>query len=207
MFGRHTSTDTQSTDASSADSAFDERGERVMTRSAPGPGDAGGTTTRTRRRFRPSAYRAGSADPVAGDPAMPMGPAEETNVDGTSIGEPVTEPVAELPRRMHVSAAATLSVVVGTLAVAASLTGLLAPLGFAGGILAVLIGVVAVYAVRRPAVAGHSLVGLGVLFGLVAIVLAVLAMTGSVGWLTKSSDEIATVHNWLNDHMHWLRRW
>jgi hypothetical protein len=205
MFGRHTSTDPQSSDAPSADSAFGERGERVMTRSAPGPGDA--TTARTRRRFRPSAYRGGSADPMAAGPAVPVDAADETNVDGTSIGEPVTEPVAESPRWVHVSAAATLSVVVGTLAVAASLTGLLAPLGFVGGILAVLIGVFALYAVRRPAVAGHSLVGLGVLFGLVAIVLAVLAMTGSVGWLTKSSDEVATVHNWLNDHMHWLRRW
>jgi hypothetical protein len=204
MFGRHTSTDPRSSDA---DSAFDERGERVMTRIGPGPDDADGTTTRTRRRFRPSAYRGASADPMAAGPAVPMGSADETNVDGTSIGEPVTEPMTASPRRMHVSAAATLSLIVGTLAIAASLTGLLAPLGFVGGVLAVLLGVFALYAVRRPAVAGHSLVGLGILFGLVAIVLAVLAMTGSVAWLTKSSDEIATVHNWLNDHMHWLRRW
>jgi hypothetical protein len=206
MFGRHTSTDAQSSDTQSGDTAFDERGERVMTRTDAVP-TSDASATRVRRRFRPTLSRGSRPDPVVGDPATPIGAADETNVDGTRIGEPVvTEPVVT-PRRVHVSGAATLSLIIGTLAIAATLTGLLAPLGFAAGILAVLVGILALYAVRRPAVAGHSLVGLGVVFGLVAIVLSVLAMGGSLSWLSKSNDEIATVHNWLNNHMHWLRRW
>jgi hypothetical protein len=102
---------------------------------------------------------------------------------------------------------ATLSLIAGTLAVAATLTGLLAPLGFVAGVLAVLFGVFAIYAVRRPAVNGHGLIALGLLFGVVAVGLSVLAMNHSVSWLSNRTDEIAVLHNWLNDHIHWLRRW
>ena len=131
----------------------------------------------------------------------------ETLPAGEPVTEPVSEPVADTKRWAHVSAMAMLSLIVGTLAIAATLTGLLAPIGFAAGVLAILIGIVALYAVRRPGVTGHTLVGLGVLFGLVAIVLSVLAMNDSLSWLSSKTDEVATVHTWLNDHMHWLRRW
>jgi hypothetical protein len=131
----------------------------------------------------------------------------ETLPAGEPVTEPVSEPVADTKRWAHVSAMAMLSLIVGTLAVAATLTGLLAPIGFAAGVLAILIGIIALYAVRRPGVTGHTLVGLGVLFGLVAIVLSVLAMNDSLSWLSSKTDEVATVHTWLNDHMHWLRRW
>jgi hypothetical protein len=128
---------------------------------------------------------------------------------GESMTEPVTErePLAAPTRRTRASAMATLSLIAGTLAVAATLTGLLAPLGFVAGVLAVLFGVVAIYAVRRPAVNGHGLVSLGLLFGIVAVGLSVLAMTHSLSWLSNRTDEIAVLHSWLNDHIHWLRRW
>ena len=60
---------------------------------------------------------------------------------------------------------------------------------------------------RRPAVNGHALVGLGLLFGFIGIALSVLAMSHAVSWLSNRTDEIAVLHNWLNDHFHWLRRW
>jgi hypothetical protein len=126
-----------------------------------------------------------------------------------SVTEPVTErdPLAVPTRRTRVSAMATLSLITGTLAVAATLTGLLAPLGFVAGVLAVLFGVFAIYAIRRPTVNGHGLVGLGLLFGVVAVGLSVLAMSHSLSWLSNRTDEITVLHNWLNDHIHWLRRW
>ena len=136
-------------------------------------------------------------------PAGALAPANE------SVTEPATErePLAAPTRRTRVSAMATLSLIAGTLAVAATLTGLLAPLGFVAGVLAVLFGVFAIYAVRRPAVNGQTLVGLGLLFGVVAVALSVLAMSHSVSWLSNRTDEITVLHNWLNDHIHWLRRW
>ncbi|HEY2793902.1 MAG TPA: hypothetical protein VGJ28_16170 [Micromonosporaceae bacterium] len=123
----------------------------------------------------------------------------------------VTEPdVVEEPVKTgwaHVSLTASLSLVIGTLAIAATLTGLLAPLGFAAGILAVLLGFAALVGVRRNNVTGHGLMVFGIVFGLIAVVLSMLAMGGQLSWLSNKTDEIATVHTWLNDHFHWLRRW
>ena len=219
MFGRHTSTTTDP-----GGTVADERGERYVsspdgTRADTVPGRFDGTDPMP-RGGQMVEDRTDSLDPEAAVTeraaerreanAASEAAAEQADGDGTDVvpaTEPVSERVADTRRWAHVSGAATLSLIVGTLAVAATLTGLLAPLGFAAGVVAILIGIVALYAVRRPGVTGHTLVGLGVLFGLVAIVLSVLAMNDSVSWLSSKTDEIATVHNWLNDHMHWLRRW
>jgi hypothetical protein len=192
MFGRHTST---TTDPDS--NVVDERGERFV--SSP-DGTEPAVTERAAEQREANAAREAAAEQAANDRT-------ETWPAGEPVTEPVAEPVADTKRWAHVSGTATLSLIIGTLAVAATLTGLLAPLGFAGGVLAILVGIIALYAVRRPGVTGHTLVGLGVLFGLIAIVLSVLAMNNSVSWLSSNTDQIATVHNWLNDHMHWLRRW
>ncbi len=144
------------------------------------------------------------ADAPNSDP-WPAGALTPATVTGP---EPVTErePLAA-PRRTRASAMATLSLIAGTLAIAATLTGLLAPLGFVAGVVAVLFGVFALHAVRGPNVNGHGLVGLGLLFGFVAILLSVLAITHSTPWLSNRTDEISVLHNWLNNHLHWLRRW
>jgi len=130
------------------------------------------------------------------------------STDG-SVTEPWTErdSADASTRPSRASVAATLSVIAGTLAVAATLTGLLAPLGFVAGVIGVLLGVLGLYAVRRPGVNGAGLVALGLLFGVVAIAASLLAMSHSVSWLSNRSDEIVSVHNWLNNHFHWLRRW
>ena len=136
---------------------------------------------------------------------MPSGALTSSNV---TVPEPVAErdPLAA-PARTRASAIATLSLIAGTLAVAATLTGLLAPLGFIAGVVAVLFGVFALHAVRRPNVNGRGLVSLGLLFGFVAILLSVLAIPPSTSWLSNRTDEISVLHNWLNNHLHWLRRW
>jgi hypothetical protein len=219
MFGRHTSTTTDPDGT-----AAGERGERYVsspdgTRTETTPGNDEDTAT-LRRPDEVDDDRTGRS---AGEPMVTERAAEQREANAAAdeaandrtetypaaepVTEPVSEPVADTKRWAHVSGMATLSLIVGTLAVAATLTGLLAPLGFAAGVLAILIGIIALYAVRRPGVTGHTLVGVGVLFGLVAIVLSVLAMNDSLSWLSSKTDEIATVHNWLNDHIHWLRRW
>ncbi|HEY7177482.1 MAG TPA: hypothetical protein VH442_21405 [Micromonosporaceae bacterium] len=217
MFGRHSSTDTapNGTPVDGRDEAMapaDADVTEVRRHSTAPTTSAADADTERVPRGRIWGNRRGMTPAVgpAGGAAVATRPVGTEPVDDATgepvVSEPVVEPV-ETVRRQHVSGAATLSLIIGTLAIAATLTGLLAPIGFAAGILAVLVGIAALYAVRRPAVTGHTLVGLGVLFGLVAIVLSVLAMGGSVSWLSNKSDEINTVHNWLNDHMHWLRRW
>jgi hypothetical protein len=123
------------------------------------------------------------------------------------VEKPVEVPVEPKRRWAHVSFVATLCFFVGTVAVAATLTGLLAPFGFALGVLAVLFGIVATFPINRSGVTGHSLVGLGVFFGLVAIVLSVLAMGGDLNWLSSKTNEITVVHNWLGVHMSWVNHW
>ena len=150
---------------------------------------------------RPSLRRKNMAQPT---PATEPYPTTRPDL----VNEPeATEAELEPARWAHVSFVASVSVVLGTLAVAATLTGLLAPFGFVAGILAVLFGLLAMPAVRRRNVTGHGLVGFGILLGLAAIVLSMVAMSHQVSWLSSRTDEVATVHTWLTSHMHWLRRW
>ena len=209
MFGRPSSSVTDSGGATPG-----EQEERIM--SSPGirrpqvweSADATTPVARTNRigaDWSAAGWGAtDQADARNSDP-WPSGALTSSNV---TVPEPVAErdPLAA-PARTRASAIATLSLIAGTLAVAATLTGLLAPLGFIAGVVAVLFGVFALHAVRRPNVNGRGLVSLGLLFGFVAILLSVLAITHSTSWLSNRTDEISVLHNWLNNHLHWLRRW
>jgi hypothetical protein len=189
MFGRHTSTATEP-----GDTVVDERADDVVAEPTKATDEAvaGEPTTET------------VDEQVTGDRTRRISTGSTTVVEPATVVEPV--PVVEKTGWAHVSIIAALSLIVGTLSVTATLTGLLAPLGFATGVLAVLLGIVGTLAVRRPSVTGHGLIIFGMIFGAVAIVLSVLAMNGQLSWLSSKTDEIATVHNWLNNHMHWLRR-
>jgi hypothetical protein len=134
-------------------------------------------------------------------------PVVEQPVEPAVVEKPVVEQPVETKRWAHVSFVATLCFFVGTVALAATATGLLAPVGFAAGVLAVLIGIVATFPIIRPGVTGHSLVGFGVLFGIVAVVLSVLAMGGDLSWLSSKTNEVTVLHNWFGTHMSWVNHW
>jgi len=204
MFGRNSSTVTEPTevvDGPTTDAGTDdgEHTQRIMT---------------GRSGLRNSRVPAAVDEPVANEPVTatePVAPRERVVTDEPQTvvaPEPVVEKVetAEPKRWAHVSAVASLSLIIGTLAVAATLTGVLAPLGFAAGVLAVLLALIGLPAVSRRNVTGHGLLVFGALFGVVAIVLSLLAMGNDLSWLSKDTNEVTVVHNWLNDHMHWLRR-
>lgn len=152
-------------------------------------------------QMAPTRYRS----PVLNRHRAPVLPDTRPEPVDTTEPDTTVEPV-QRQGWAHVSALATLSLVVGVGAVGATLTGLLAPVGFAGGVLAVALGLIAMMGVRRPAVTGHSLVGLGVIFGLAAIALSVIAMTHQVSWLSSDTDEVARLSTWLDNHITWLRR-
>jgi hypothetical protein len=209
LFGRSSSSVTDSGEATPG-----EQEERIM--SSPGirrpqvwqNADATGSVMRPNRVGADwSAAGWGAPEQADANNSDPWPPGALTPANVT-VPEPVTErePLAP-PRRTRASAIATLSLIAGTLAVAATLTGLLAPVGFVAGVVAVLFGVFGLRAVRSPNVNGHGLVSLGLLFGFVAILLSVLAITHATSWLSNRTDEIAVLHNWLNNHLHWLRRW
>lgn len=107
----------------------------------------------------------------------------------------------------RVSAGAVLGLVISVAGLCATLTGLLAPEGFAIGVIGVLVSVAGYNGAGRARVAGRGVATLGVLFGLAAIVLAVVAMTGAFSWPNSSTDQISHWHTWLVAHWAWLGHW
>jgi hypothetical protein len=160
---------------------------------------------RIRRRRQPTIdYTAPDgtflAEPDVGHPDAPVAP-------WVWGAEPATADLTPMRRWTHVSAWATIGMITGLLAVATSLTGLLAPEGIAVGVLSIMICLIGWGSVRRPHVTGHSLVLIGLLTATAAIVIGVLAVTGDFGWPASSTNEIDRLHTWLNDHWPWLQHW
>ena len=122
-------------------------------------------------------------------------------------GEPVTADLTPTRRWTHVSAWATIGLITGIVAVAASLTGLLAAEGIAVGVVSIMICLIGWRSVRRPHVTGHSLVLIGLLAAMAAIVIGVLAVTGDFAWPNHHTNEVDRLHIWLNARWPWLEHW
>jgi hypothetical protein len=114
---------------------------------------------------------------------------------------------ADRPGRVRVSASAALALAAGLVGLCATLTGLLAPEGFALGVLAILASLVGLARTLRPLLAGISLALLGLLAGAAAAGLAVLAITGHLRWLSSHTDAVPQWRDWLVAHWPWLGRW
>jgi hypothetical protein len=130
----------------------------------------------------------------------------------TRVTKPATEPDTEVtpverPRWAHVSATATLSLMVGVLALAVTLTGLLAAEGVALGVIGGALAAGGLVAASRRGVTGHSLAMLGLIASLAAIVLGILAIGGQLSWLDSHTDEVSRAHDWLVAQLPWLKRW
>jgi hypothetical protein len=132
-------------------------------------------------------------------------------VDGPTTGtapgvdEPAT--VVERPRWAHVSATATLGLILGVLALAVTLTGVLAAEGVVLGVVGGAVAAGGLVGASRRGVTGHSLALLGLVASLGAILLGVLAIGGQLSWLDSKTDEVARVHGWLLAQLPWLKRW
>ena len=125
-------------------------------------------------------------------------------------GRPTTtEPdtVVEPTPWAHVSGMATLSLILGVAALAATLTGLLAVEGVALGVIGGAVAAGGLVGASRRGVTGHSLAFLGLITSLGAILLGILAITGELSWLDSKTDEVARAHDWLLAQLPWLKRW
>lgn len=107
----------------------------------------------------------------------------------------------------HVSGMATLSLILGVAALAATLTGLLAAEGVALGVIGGAVAAGGLVGASRRGVTGHSLAFLGLVTSLGAILLGILAIGGELSWLDSKTDEVTRVHNWLIAQLPWLKRW
>jgi len=133
---------------------------------------------------------------------------------GVATMEPGTVPVTAAPptiveRGWHgrTSGLAVLGLMFGLTSVYAALSGRLAPLAIAAGVLGLLFSGTGMSASSRPGVTGRGVALLGLLGSIAGVVFGVLAMNGVVSWLNSDVDQVAQFRDWLNSHLTWLRRW
>jgi hypothetical protein len=183
-----------------ADDAADERVvDRRVVRDEP-------TTTRRMPAFLSRRADTGTTG-VRGGTAVKDRAVDERSTTGTAPAVDDTGTVDERPRWAHVSAMATLGLILGVVAMAVTLTGILAPEGVALGVIGGAVAAGGLVGASRRGVTGHSLALLGLVLSLGAILLGVLAISGQLSWLDSKTDEVGRVHDWLVAQMPWLKRW
>lgn len=101
-------------------------------------------------------------------------------------------------RKARASAMATLSLIFGMAAVLFVLTGLLAGWGLALGVLATLLGIGGLVGTRHRHVTGKGDALLGLILGVSAIVLGVVALSETVSWFTADSNLVQRARDWLD---------
>jgi hypothetical protein len=107
-----------------------------------------------------------------------------------------TEPTIVGPRPRS-SLFATLSLIIGVVAVVAVFTGMLADVGVGLAIVAAVFSFGGLSATRRRHVAGRFDAVLGLVLALVAIMVGILAITNSLPWLSLDTDTVPQVRDWL----------
>lgn len=115
-----------------------------------------------------------------------------------------TEVITTAGPRARLSFVATLSLMLGLVAALTVLTGVLAGPGVAVGLIAALVGIGGMSATRRRHVAGTGGAMLGIALGLCAVVIGILALTGTLPWLNADTDYVTRVREWLDAQLPWL---
>jgi hypothetical protein len=112
-----------------------------------------------------------------------------------------TAEVAPEVRRPRASGLAMLGLIFGVAGARFVLSGTLAGYGIALGALAVLCAVGGMSATSRFHVAGRSDAMLGLLLGLGAVVVGILAVTGALSWLSPDTDRVGWLRDWLDSNI------
>ncbi|WP_433283233.1 thrombospondin [Micromonospora sp. CA-244673] len=212
-----TDRDAERTTYRSAATASD--GERARD-AASTTGDGGATTTRSGRTGdseRRAAERAAAARAATGGrpdvdarpagPAADVEPATERTVDLNRDGrpdrpvdrDPATERVEPVrTKRPRASLLATLGLIVSVVGALFVLSGTLAGYGIGLGAVGAVLAVLGLVATRRRHVAGKTDALIGIVVGLAAVVLGVVAMTGQFDWPTTDGDWVGRFREWLD---------
>ncbi|WP_232234123.1 sulfite exporter TauE/SafE family protein [Micromonospora chokoriensis] len=153
------------------------------------------TTARTAERdaaLDSPTRRPDTTDPVTTDRVSTDRPVDPT--PGVSTPEP---PVTRGPKP-RASLLATLGLIVSVAGAFFVLTGTLAGYGIGVGAFGAVLSVLGLMATRRRHVAGKTDALFGVLIGLAAVVIGVLAMTGQFDWPTTDGDWVQRFREWLD---------
>jgi hypothetical protein len=107
------------------------------------------------------------------------------------------EPVVAGPRP-RASLLATLGLITGVASALLVFSGPLAGYGIGLAVIALILSLGGIYATRRRHVAGKSDALIGMVLALGAIVVGVLALTGSLAWLGTDTEPVSRVREWLD---------
>ncbi len=135
---------------------------------------------------------------------QPVEPAVDRDRDG--VDDRVQAP-RERKFRARASLMATLALLVGVTSVYAALTGVLAPMAVALGVIGLLLSFAGLAASGRPRVAGSGLAVLALLLSVGGAVLGVLAMNHTATWLDSDVDQVARLRDWLDTQLPFMRDW
>jgi hypothetical protein len=122
--------------------------------------------------------------------------ANDRTTDRSTDREP-TAPVVAGPRP-RASLLATLGLITGVASALLVLSGPLAGYGIGLAAVALILSLGGIFATRRRHVAGKSDALIGMVLALGAIVVGVLALTGSLAWLGTDTEPVTRVREWLD---------
>lgn len=118
-------------------------------------------------------------------------------VDTTPARDTEPTPVTRGPKP-RASLLATLGLIVSVVGALFVLSGTLAGYGIGLGAFGAVLSVLGLMATRRRHVAGKTDALFGILIGLAAVVVGVLAMTGQFVWPTTDGDWVQRLREWLD---------
>jgi hypothetical protein len=120
---------------------------------------------------------------------------EQRKVDERNVEERPREAAGPRPRA---SLLATLGLILSVVAALLVLSGPLLGYGIGVAVLALILSLSGIHATGRRHVAGKSDALIGMVLSLAAIVVGVLALTGSLSWLGTDMQPVNSVREWLD---------
>jgi hypothetical protein len=145
-----------------------------------------------------------SATAVAGKAPVAESRAAQRRAAITVPARDTNEMPALTGPRSRTSMLATSSLVFGLGGAFSVLSGVLAGVGVALGLLATFAAIGGMAATSRRHVAGKGDAMLGIALGLASIVVGTLAITGNLPWLDTQTDQVMRLHDWLSARLPFL---
>lgn len=130
---------------------------------------------------------------------------DHDGVDDRVQNGPTAPPQPKI--RARASLFAILALVVGLTSVYAALSGRLAPVAVALGVLGLVLSFAGLSASGRPRVAGGGLSVFALLLSVGGAVLGVLAMSGTASWLDADVDQVSRLRDWLDTQLPFMSDW
>jgi hypothetical protein len=124
---------------------------------------------------------------------------EMPRADRSNAAPAATAPAVTGPKP-RASLLATLGLIGGVAAALLVLSGPLLPYGIGLAVLALILSVSGMHATGRRHVAGKTDALIGMVLSLAAIVVGVLALTGSLSWLGTDMQPVTSLRQWLDAH-------